>query len=130
MLECVSRHLRPDGIFAASLPNSGLLKRLPLTGVPEVEDIFPHPSDGQPVQVSSAWRHSSSIFTVYWYYDHLLPDGQVQRLEALARHHLLPTQLYLDELQQAGFKSIQTYGDFDRSSFDEDSPYFIFVAKI
>jgi len=128
-LACVSQHLRPDGVFAASLPNPSLLKRLPASAEAEIEDIFPHPQDGQPVQVSSSWRRTASIFTVYWYYDHLLPDGKVERIEVQARHHLSSARIYLDELREAGFASVQTLGDFDYSPYGEDSPYLILLAN-
>ena len=127
-LACVFRHLRPDGLFAASIPNPNLLNLLPATAESELEDIFPHPLDGEPVQVSSSWRRTHDRFTVYWYYDHLFPDGQVQRLEAQAIHYLTSTQSYLDELKAAGFTSVQTYGDFDRTPYGKDTSYLIFFA--
>lgn len=126
---CAWRHLRPGGLFAASLPNPSLYRRLPRRSDPELEESFPHPVDREPVQVSSAWERDAQFFTVFWHYDHLLPDGQVERHSALARHYLTPVQDYLAELQEAGLQVVQQYGDFDRSPYSPDAPSWIFIAR-
>jgi SAM-dependent methyltransferase len=128
-LACVFNHLRPDGIFAASLPNPKLLARMAKHGPEEVEEVFPHPEDGQPVQVSSAWERDEQFFSVSWYYDHLLPDGKVERMQAVVRHHLLPTSAYLEMLNSAGFRSIKQYGDFTKAPFRKKSPQLIIIAS-
>ena len=124
----VRQHLQPGGIFAASLPNPATLLDLPDRGEAEVEEVFPHPLDGEPVQVSSAWRRDERGFHLTWHYDHLLPDGRVQRTSLLTNHALQPAGAYLGELQAAGFHTIQLYGDFDRSSYSPDSPALILIA--
>jgi SAM-dependent methyltransferase len=128
-LACVAPHLRAGGIFAASLPNPYLLARLPGRGRSEVEEIFRHPLDGEPVQASSAWQRSEAAFTVYWYYDHLLPDGQVERSQAVIHHQRFSENVYLDELNMNGFRSIQLFGDVDRSPYRKTSPSLILVAS-
>jgi hypothetical protein len=127
-LERTYAHLRPGGIFAASLPNPVQLRQASRQSAPEVEETFLHPVDGEPVQVSSAWKRSSRDFQLTWIYDHLLPDGRVERHCAQVRHSLVGMETYLEELQQAGLKILHLFGDFDRSPFDGDSPNLILVA--
>jgi SAM-dependent methyltransferase len=128
-LGCVASHLRPGGLFAASLPNPALLKRLPATSEAELEDIFPHPIDGEPVQVSSAWVRQEDLFTITWHYDHLLPDGHVERLTTQAQHHLASSENYQAEVNAAGMKIIEAYGDFEWLPYDEaTSPYLVLLA--
>jgi SAM-dependent methyltransferase len=129
MLQRVALHLRPGGLFAASLPNPALLRRLPASSDAELEDIFPHPIDGEPVQVSSAWLRQENLFSITWHYDHLLPDGRVERLSARAQHHLESNENYQAEINASGMKIKGIYGDFEWSAYDEaSSPYLILVA--
>jgi hypothetical protein len=90
----VRQHLAPGGIFAASLPNPLRLASLPARGPAEVEETFPHPRTGNPVQVSSAWQRRKDAFTLTWHYDHLLPDGQVERQTVETCHSLQPLEAY------------------------------------
>ncbi len=128
MLQLVRQHLLPGGRFVASAPNPQVFQDLPAHGEPEIEDIFPHPNDGEPVQVSSEWKRTKSHFILTWHYDHLQPDGTTHRYSAVARHHLTPAQIYLDELDSANLSLTALYGDFDRSDFNVDSPHMIMVA--
>lgn len=127
-LDCVRRHLEPSGLFAASLPNPTLLRRLPRRSEMEVEESFPHPLDGEPVQVSSGWERSQQSLTIHWHYDHLLPDGRVERVSMQANHALAPAEVYLAELEEAGLDLIERYGDFDRSPYSLDAPSLILLA--
>jgi len=127
-LQEVYRCLRPGGLFAASLPNPTALEEAPPRAEPELEEVIRHPSDGSPIQVSSAWNRSGKVFTLAWYYDHLLPDGRVERHSAQTTHYLVPMQTYLEEFDRTGFNSIVMFGDFDHSPYSHESPYLIFVA--
>jgi SAM-dependent methyltransferase len=127
-LECTRRHIRKGGIFAASLPNPETLRHLPAESVSEVEDEFIHPQSGNPVQVSSSWRRAKHTFTLTWTYDHLFPDGTVERLNVDTVHHLVPAEQYLDDFRQAGFNISAVYGDYDRSPYTADSPSLIILA--
>jgi SAM-dependent methyltransferase len=129
MLSCVSRHLQPGAVFAASLPNPKLLAYLPKSSPAEIEEVFAHPVDGEPVQVSSAWERDGQIFTLRWYYDHLLPDGQVERVTAVVKHHLRSVQVYLDSLIASGFEIVHLYGDFNRAPYQSHAPNLIIVAR-
>ena len=125
----VRQHLHPKGQFAASVPNPVLLRRLPRRAEAEVEQSFPHPIDGEPVQVSSAWERTSREFKLTWIYDHLLPDGRVERFTAQAHHTLAGVATYEEELSQAGLELVNRWGDFDGSPYEVGSPNYIFIAR-
>ncbi len=125
----VRRQIAPDGLFAASLPNPALLKRLSRHAEGEIEEVFPHPADGEPVQVSSTWERRAGEVIISWRYDHLLPDGRVERFTAQACHTLTPVEQYRTEFRQAGLQIEALYGDFDRSSYTDDSPDLIILAR-
>jgi SAM-dependent methyltransferase len=129
MLLCVRQHLSQGGAFAASLPNPDWLRSLPARSPAEVEEVFAHPLDGEPVQVSSAWQRSRREFILDWHYDHLKPDGTVERFTVQQKHSLAPVAEYLAELNSAGFDRVQSFGDFDRSPFSTDSPELILLAS-
>lgn len=131
--ECLDRvrgHLGAPGVFAASLPNPLLLSKLPVRSDPEVEDVFLDPQTGDPIQVSSSWERRAGHFDLFWHYDRLFPDGRVQRLTVRTRHEINPVDTYIRELYAAGFSSIQTYGDFDRSEYGPSSPALILKATL
>lgn len=125
---CAAAHLSPHGIFAASLPNPLLLQEIAPVGDSEVEDFFLSPEDGEPVQVSSAWERAGAAFTVTWHYDHLFPDGRVERLTMSTRHSLIKPDAYLEELDSMGLRVINVYGDFDKSPFTPEAPQLILLA--
>jgi SAM-dependent methyltransferase len=128
-LECVREHLLPDGLFAVSVPSPDLLSSLPTSSAAEIEESYEHPLTGDPVQVSSGWRRTKQHFVVTWHYDHLLPDGTVQRLTRQARHSLASAQDYQAEIRLAGLDIQAVYGDFDRSPYTPTSSNLILVAQ-
>jgi hypothetical protein len=106
------------------------LKRLPRHSEPEIEESFPHPLDGEPVQVSSAWERLAQSLTITWHYDHLLPDGRVERVSTQVRHTLTPMETYLAELEAADLSLVECFGDFDRSPYTQEAPSLIFLAGL
>jgi SAM-dependent methyltransferase len=130
LLQRVREHLLPGGVFALSMPNPVLLKRLPRRSEPEVEESFLHPLDGEPVQVSSAWERRGSALTFIWHYDHLLPNGNVERLSAQAEHALLSREIVTGELESAGLSPQAVYGDYDRSPYSASSSFLVIVAGL
>lgn len=124
----VQQHLAPGGLFAASMLNPMRLSDLPEIGEPELEETIAHPQSGNPVQVSSAWQRVDEGVQVYWHYDHLLPDGQVERSTATQQHGLASVDDYQNEISAAGFELKDRYGDFERAAYSSNSPYYIFVA--
>jgi SAM-dependent methyltransferase len=128
-LACIRRQLAPDGLFAASLPNPGVLSRLPRTGESEIEEEFTHPITGNPVQVSSAWERTGEQFILWWHYDHLLPDGRVERQTIETRHALSSTTEYVRDLASAGLEIVESYGNYEKAPAARDAPYWIFIAS-
>lgn len=128
-LSSVSRHLLPGGLFSASIPNPALLRRQPRHVEAEVEDEFHHPVSGNPVQVSTGWVRDGRSFHLEWYYDHLLPDGRVERLSVKVDHDLAPLEVHRAEFVAAGLDPGEEYGDYDRSPYRPDSPSLILFAR-
>ena len=128
-LQCVRRHLLPGGLFAVSVPNPAMLMELTAQTQAELEEEFPHPINGNPVQVSSLWRRAKTTFTLTWSYDHLLPDGKVERTQVEVIHQLTSIDKYLDEIKAAGMIIRAMYGDFNHSVYGADSAYLILLAE-
>jgi SAM-dependent methyltransferase len=129
-LKNAAKHLTQDGWLAASIPNPTVLAQLPEIGESEVEDYFPHPVDGEPVQVSSSWERKADMFILRWHYDHLLPDGTVERFTVETSHDIQPIQAYTQEIRKAGLEILAEYGDFTRSAYNSRSTYFVFIAGL
>jgi len=106
-----------------------MLLELPSRSAPEVEEIFPHPADGEPVQVSSSWRRTRREFILDWRYDHLQPDGVVERVSISIHHQLAPVLTYLEEFRQAGFEHLQLCGDFKFTPFSPEADDLIIIAN-
>jgi hypothetical protein len=80
--------------------------------------------------VSSAWVRQGDLFTLSWHYDHLLPDGRVERLSVRVQHYLAPVEAYLAELRAAGLEIKGVFGNFDWSPYDAGvSPHLILTAS-
>jgi SAM-dependent methyltransferase len=129
-LENVVRHLKKGGQFTFSVPNPVVLLRMPAQGESEVEDIFTHPVDGEPVQVSSAWERTDEVFHLRWHYDHLHPNGIIQRHSMEVSHRIVPTDIYREEILAAGLGVLSIYGDFDKSPYNNRSSSFILTSVL
>ena len=128
LLRTVFSHLSPGGAFATSMPNPALLNHLPRRAEPEVEEIFRHPIDGEPVQVSSGWVRNRDSFTVHWHYDHLFPDGTTERLSTQVKHYLTPLEQHRQEFEAAGFNQLNCLGDYDGSEFSPAAAQLILIG--
>lgn len=127
-LENAAAHLAPGGILAASMPNPALLAGLPERSDAELEDLFPDPETGDPIQVSSGWERDQQGFHLSWHYDRLSADGQVQRLTIRTTHTIRDRQAYLKELASTGLRALAVYGDYDFSAYRPNSPHLIITA--
>ncbi len=135
ILNCVVDHLQKGSTFGVSVPNPHHLLEVMKTGEeeegegPVLEEIFTHPQTGDPVQVSSRVEPTERGVKWTWFYDHLKPDGEVER-EKISRHHLYtPVDQYISEFEERGF-STRVYGDYSGSLFNEVSPYLIIVGEM
>ena len=127
-LRLIRDHLSPEGLFVTSMPNPLLMKQLPRHADPEVEDVFQHPVDGEPVQVSSGWDRDQDSLTIHWHYDHLFSDGRVERLSVPVKHYLSSPEQHHQEFAAAGFSELSCLGDYDNSAFFPRSPQLILLA--
>ena len=127
LLENVKKHISSSGVFGASVPNPTLLANLPEEGEDEVEDAITHPKSGNPVQVSSSWKRIGDQVIIVWHYDHLLPNGELERQTASTVHQLCTVEQYQQEFNQAGFDIVETYGDFVTGKFETESEAYIFL---
>jgi SAM-dependent methyltransferase len=126
----INSHLSSDGLFAASIPNPLLLSSLSDSVEAELEETFFHPKTGNPLQVSSEWqRLDRRTLNFRWHYDHLLPDGRVERSSVEVEHTITRLDEYKSELRAAGLSIEASYGDFHRSAYNAESPYLIIFAK-
>lgn len=125
----VSDHLAENGIFAASMPNPTRLQELPELGESTMEEIFIHPKTGDPFQVSSGWKKFDEQVVFYWHYDRLFPDGQVDRITVESKHFIESPEDYLNELRSLDLIPVETFGNFNKTAFDVDSPYLIVLAR-
>jgi len=128
--------LLPGGVFVFSTPNPVQVKSLfdelrenPELAGSDLETTFPHPETGYPVQVSSSLSAREKSLGWDWIYDHLHPDGQVDRFVQSTEHYLTPVDTYHQELVNVGFSEICSMGDFDKSEFSEETPYLILTGK-
>ena len=126
----INSHLASDGLFAASIPNPLLLSSLSDSVEAELEETLVHPSTGYPLQVSSEWQRLDRRNLIFrWHYDHLLPDGRVERSSVDVEHIITSLVEYKSELRVAGLSIEAAYGDFKRSAYNAESPYLIIFAK-
>jgi SAM-dependent methyltransferase len=128
-LICVRQHLSKDGIFVVSVPNPTLLAGLPSKGESILEESFPHPESGEPVQVSSDWACAAQTVTFYWHYDHLLADGRVERSTVSSKHYRQSLQEIKRNFVQTGLTIIAMYGDYGQCPYQEESAYLIILAR-
>ena len=128
ILKSVSAHLSVGGRFVVSVPNPSLLESLPTCGENEMEEVIQHPVTGNPVQVINSWERSGQVFKLNWHYDHLLPDGIVDRVTIKINHQIIHVDVYRDEFLRAGMLLSNVYGDFDFSEYRPDSTNLILIA--
>lgn len=125
----VCKHLRPGGQFAADLLNPALLRDLHPVGEAELETSFNHPVTGYPVQVSSEWRRAGLQVVIRWHYDHLFPDGKIERSTLKTRHFVRDIADYIAGMENSGLQVISKYGDFRKNDYHPAAPHLILVAR-
>jgi len=129
VLNRVRIHLAKNGVFIISMLNPNLFTQISDTSDPENESVFIHPETGNPVQVSSQWNRSGEKVLFRWHYDHLFPDGRVERNSISSTHFLQDADEILKEFENAGLNVAHTFGDFERGAFTLEAHNLIIVAK-
>jgi len=114
-------------VFCTSIINPELLVDLPDSEEPEVEMEIAHPETGFPLQISAEWKSDAEKFYLTWHYDHLLADGQVERVSQSTEHFKDIADVFIREFVEAGFE-LELIGDFEGNEFDDDSQYLILKA--
>lgn len=127
----IHKHLTSNGLFVVSIINPAILENLPTSSDLEFETNFFHPKDQNPVQVFTGWSKQAHYeITFTWVYDHLYPDGKVERQTFSTTHYYTNLENTLKEFQTAGFQHIEYLGDFHNNPYQTDSPYLIVKARI
>ncbi len=128
ILNQVSAHLAPNGAFVASITNPKLLEDLDVQSDNEIEELISHPVTGHPVQVANNWKRYDNIFELNWHYDHLFPDGSVERVIYQINHYIVNTNKYRAEFSDAGLSLNRIFGGFDFSDYQSDSDNLILMG--
>lgn len=129
LLDRVWRCLQIGGAFAVSFPNPALLRSLPAKVEAELEEIVLHPQTSNPVQVFTSWQRDQDWLSVTWVYNHLFPDGKVERVEYRQTYSLEAVSRFFIEIEQSGFLIRATYGSFDKQPLQRFSPNVIILAE-
>jgi SAM-dependent methyltransferase len=132
-LDCIHRHLAAKGKLVFDVFHTFLPRLIDTKYFMEME-VGPTLKlpDGRVVQRTNrtaAFHHAEQYndIELIFYVDY--PDGRKERLV-----HAFPMRYYYRyEIEHllglCGFKILEFYGDFDKSSFSEESPEMIFVAE-
>lgn len=123
-------HLTPNGQFALVIYN------------PEVEPGFPaNKRSDSAGSVANPLRNSKVNMLIittdfpeeqqrilnHVFYERL-PDGTIEKTIAPLHHSYFTRSEIEDLLQEAGFKILEAYGDYDHRPLEDDSAKFIFVC--
>lgn len=129
--ERIHHALLPGGALAIELPNPN-----PATWDLDPDDTetpidaFIDPDSGNPIQLYCEQKYDPkrSCVWVAWRYDELQGDGSVQAHHIQTAFHLW-TQIDLRRtLEQAGFPTLDFYGDYSMPPFQSDSPKMLVCA--
>jgi SAM-dependent methyltransferase len=136
LLRNVHSCLGEGGVLIISLPNPEGMSAIQASmgeemehESPDLEKVITHPETGFPVQVSSRLRTSRESILWDWIYDHLHPDGRVERDIVTVEHFPASQEEILAELGQEGFLDLQCQGDFSGAPFHTNSSYLIVVCR-
>jgi SAM-dependent methyltransferase len=136
-LECIRRHLVPNGVLVVHLDHQkidwlGNLTR-DLDGVFEVQTEIAHPETGNTVRVSKAWSYDPSTQTAsaITRWEQLDSNGKVidqRESESTSLHCVFRFEME-HLLARAGFLVENVYGDFSRQKLNNNSPEMIWIAR-
>jgi SAM-dependent methyltransferase len=136
LLNQIHGFLRNDGVLIISMPNPHQMDQIHINLLekneiesPDQEAAFNHPETGYPVQVSSLVRATTESLIWDWIYDHLQPDGRVERSVVTVEHFLVSLDEILSDLDQAYFQNIRLLGDFLAEPYCDESPYLILICQ-
>jgi SAM-dependent methyltransferase len=129
-LAAFAAHLAPDGRVVLSLPNP-----IPLYGDPQealvLERTFRDGERDVTVQQFSSLRvdRTAQLGFITWMYDEIDRAGGVTRTTVpMTLRYFFPNELAA-LFEPAGLRLEHTWGDYDRSPFDDDSPVLLAVGR-
>ncbi len=136
LLSILHSCLKEGGLLIISLPNPQQTEKIfnELSGAdshenPEMETMITHPETGFPVQVSSRVRCTSESLLWDWVYDHLHPNGRVEREVVTVEHFPVSREEIIAELERENFRDLQFQGDYYGEQFSDSSPYLILICR-
>lgn len=130
-LKGIKRYLAGNGRLFIDLINPFAIAATPNDHALSLENRFTDPQTGHIVlqMASNHLDEASQLLRITWIYDASPPGGgPVQRTAATADYHyLFPHQIEL-LLQEAGFRLTSLAGNYDLSSFTEESERLLITA--
>jgi SAM-dependent methyltransferase len=129
-LKRVKKCLKDNGRLFIDLINPFAVAATPNDHALTLENYFTDPDTGNAVlqMASNHLDELSQELTITWIYDASPPGGTVQRFIATAvYHYLFPHQIEL-LLQETRFQLISLSGDYDESTFSEESERLLITA--
>lgn len=136
LIKKVFSSLKEGGLLIASLPNPERMEEIyaELNGTdqgesPDLEAVITHPETGFPIQVSSRVRASSKSLLWDWIYDHMHPNGQVERDVVTVEHFPASREAILTELMEGGFHDVLCLGEYSGEPYSTSSPYLILICQ-
>ncbi len=127
-----ARHyLAENGRLLIDLPNPLDIASTPDDHLLSLENVLTDPDSGELIVhlASHQLDSANQILHITWIYDVSQPNGgAVNRTVAQAIYHYrYPHQMEL-LLQEAGFKLIQLFGNYDQSPYNEESERLLILA--
>jgi SAM-dependent methyltransferase len=132
-LECIGRHLRPNGRLIFDVFNPRLQRLHDPAYQVEIEDMpetaLPGGRSLRRANRVSAFHRDQQYNDIEIIYYISYPDGRSERLvQSFPMRYFFRYEMeHLLEL--SGFRVTDLFGDFDKSSYAADSPEMIFVAE-
>lgn len=123
---CVQKHLAAGGLFAFDLYNPNFENLNQLTKVDEWENVGGDSSD---LFLYQSDDRNKQVVTSTYYLDSVNEAGLLQRRKAVLTQRYYYRFELERALQQAGFKHLRVFGDFDRSRYETSAPHLIVLAS-
>ena len=131
MLRRVKKVLGENGRLFIDVANPVDIASTPEDALLSLENVLTDPKTGELVVhlASNRLDTASQTLHITWIYDVSAPDGgPVNRTVAQGTYHYrYPHQIEL-LLQEAGYKQLHLWGDYDQSPYEEDSNRLLVLA--
>ena len=137
VITCVKKHLKSHGKLALVIPNPELAydyrNRVSEEERGKSEPIhdFIEPTSQNPVQVYAyeVLHGESNTLEVIWFFDELLPDGKVNRVQHDIIYHLRSLDETRNLLKSVALDIVNVYGDYQRGPYKATSDEIILLLE-